>query len=55
MGHCIGFRHTDYMNRAYSCGGSPANEGASSVGAILIPGHPCWTRLWFMDAYLVLG
>jgi hypothetical protein len=40
VGHCIGFRHTDYMNRAYSCGGSPANEGASTVGAILIPGTP---------------
>jgi hypothetical protein len=32
MGHCIGMRHTDYYNRA--------NEGASSVGAILIPGTP---------------
>ena len=40
MGHCIGFRHTDYMNRSYSCGGSAVNEGASSVGAILIPGTP---------------
>ena len=40
MGHCIGFRHTDYFNRQYSCGGSYANEGASSVGAILIPGTP---------------
>jgi hypothetical protein len=40
IGHCIGFRHTDYMNRAYSCGGSADNEGASSVGAILIPGTP---------------
>jgi len=40
VGHCIGFRHTDYMNRAYSCGGSPSNEGASTVGAILIPGTP---------------
>jgi dual-action HEIGH metallo-peptidase len=40
MGHCVGFRHTDWMNRAYSCGGSPVNEGASSVGAILIPGTP---------------
>lgn len=38
MGHCIGFRHTDYMDRSYSCGGSTANEGASSVGAIFIPG-----------------
>jgi hypothetical protein len=40
IGHCIGFRHTDYMDRSYSCGGSPANEGASTVGAILIPGTP---------------
>jgi hypothetical protein len=40
IGHCIGFRHTDYMNRAYSCGGQPVNEGASTVGAINIPGTP---------------
>jgi uncharacterized protein YjaZ len=40
MGHCIGFRHTDYMNRAYSCGGTATNEGASTVGAILVPGTP---------------
>jgi hypothetical protein len=40
IGHCIGFRHTDYMNRSYSCGGQPVNEGASTVGAILIPGTP---------------
>lgn len=40
MGHCIGFRHTDYMDRSYSCGGSPVNEGPSTVGAIHIPGTP---------------
>ena len=40
MGHCIGLRHTDYMDRSYSCGGSPTNEGASTVGAIYIPGTP---------------
>lgn len=40
IGHCIGFRHTDYMDRSYSCGGSPSNEGASTVGAVLIPGTP---------------
>jgi hypothetical protein len=40
MGHCIGFRHTDYMGRQYSCGGSPVNEGSGGVGAILIPGTP---------------
>ncbi|HEY5771317.1 MAG TPA: M57 family metalloprotease, partial [Chitinophagaceae bacterium] len=41
MGHCIGFRHTDYMNRAYSCG-SGGNEGQTTtgVGAVLIPGTP---------------
>ncbi|GAA0557592.1 M57 family metalloprotease [Chitinophaga japonensis] len=39
MGHCIGFRHTDYMNRAFSCG-SGGNEGAGNVGAVHIPGTP---------------
>jgi hypothetical protein len=38
MGHCIGFRHTDYMDRSYSCGGSYYNEGTAGVGAIYIPG-----------------
>ncbi|MGV3504704.1 MAG: M57 family metalloprotease [Adhaeribacter sp.] len=40
IGHCIGFRHTDYMDRSYSCGGTRSNEGASSIGAINIPGTP---------------
>jgi hypothetical protein len=42
IGHCIGFRHTDYMNRAYSCGGRRANEGQATngVGAVHIPGTP---------------
>jgi len=42
IGHCIGFRHTDYANRSYSCGnyGGPYNEGSGSVGAIRIPGTP---------------
>jgi len=40
VGHCIGFRHTDFMDRSYSCGGAYSNEGASSVGAINIPGTP---------------
>jgi predicted Zn-dependent protease len=41
VGHCIGFRHTDYMNRRYSCG-SGGNEGQSTtgVGAVHIPGTP---------------
>ena len=42
IGHCIGFRHTDYMNRAYSCGGRRSNEGQATngVGAVHIPGTP---------------
>jgi hypothetical protein len=42
IGHCIGFRHTDYMNRAYSCGGRRQNEGQSTtgVGAVWIDGTP---------------
>jgi hypothetical protein len=39
LGHCIGFRHSDYYNRAISCG-SGGNEGSAGVGAILIPGTP---------------
>jgi hypothetical protein len=40
LGHCIGFRHTDYYNRAISCGGGASNEGDGGIGAILIPGTP---------------
>lgn len=39
IGHAIGFRHTDFMNRAYSCG-SGGNEGDAGVGAVNIPGTP---------------
>ncbi len=45
MGHCIGFRHTDYFDRSISCGGSTANEGASTVGANHIPGTPTGATL----------
>ena len=38
IGHCIGFRHTDYMNRS-SCGQN-ANEGSAGVGAVHIPNSP---------------
>lgn len=37
IGHAIGFRHTDYMNRTFSCG-SGGDEGAAGVGAVYIPG-----------------
>ncbi|HEY6976834.1 MAG TPA: M57 family metalloprotease [Chitinophagaceae bacterium] len=40
IGHCIGFRHTDYMDRSYSCGGAPVNEGDAGIGAIHINGTP---------------
>ncbi|WP_109299438.1 M57 family metalloprotease [Aquimarina sp. AU474] len=40
IGHAVGFRHTDYARRR--CGG--ANEGASSVGAINVPGTPSENR-----------
>ena len=52
IGHAIGFRHTDYADRTYSCGLTPwesflrmlgisvGNEGDGGVGAIHIPGTP---------------
>lgn len=40
MGHCIGFRHTDYFDRSISCGGSTSNEGDAGIGANHIPGTP---------------
>ena len=41
IGHAIGLRHTDYMNRKFSCGPGPfSNEGDGGVGAIYIPGTP---------------
>ncbi len=44
IGHCIGFRHTDYFNRAISCG-SGGNEGDAGVGANHIPGTPTGASL----------
>lgn len=40
LGHCIGFRHSDYYNRSISCGGGAINEGAGAEGAVHIPGTP---------------
>lgn len=40
IGHCIGFRHTDYFDRSISCGGPATNEGDGGVGANHIPGTP---------------
>jgi Dual-action HEIGH metallo-peptidase len=44
LGHAIGFRHSDYYNRAISCG-SGGNEGSAGVGAIHIPGTPTDARV----------
>lgn len=44
LGHAIGFRHSDYYDRSISCG-SGGNEGAGSVGAILIPGTPSTAKV----------
>ena len=40
MGHCIGFRHTDWFDRSISCGGNAINEGESNIGANHIPDTP---------------
>lgn len=40
IGHCIGFRHTDYADRSFSCGGAFAPESANPLGAVHIPGTP---------------
>ncbi|MCX4248019.1 M57 family metalloprotease [Paraliomyxa miuraensis] len=39
LGHAIGFRHSDYFDRSYSCG-SGGNEGDGGVGAVHISGTP---------------
>lgn len=44
MGHCIGFRHTDYMNRLFSGCFIPIpqspDEGAGTEGAVHVPNTP---------------
>ncbi len=40
LGHAVGLRHSDYYNRAISCGGAASNEGSAGVGAIHVPGTP---------------
>jgi hypothetical protein len=48
LGHCIGFRHSDYFNRSLSCG-TGGNEGAGTVGAVHIPGT---TTGWDPGSYM---
>ncbi len=44
IGHCIGFRHSDYMNRDYSCAysdpGPHPEADPNNIGAVNIPGTP---------------
>ncbi|MTI29804.1 M57 family metalloprotease [Xanthovirga aplysinae] len=40
MGHCIGFRHTDYMDRDFSCNRGFDPERVDPEGANHIPGTP---------------
>ncbi|WP_025739706.1 M57 family metalloprotease [Aquimarina pacifica] len=40
IGHAIGFRHTDFKNTSYSCGGDPYDEGRGLEGGIHIDGTP---------------
>ncbi len=54
IGHCIGFRHTDWFNRSFSCG-SGGSEGQQNdgVGAVLIPGTPSGVDAgsWMLSCY----
>ena len=45
IGHCIGFRHTDFFDRSISCGGVAINEGIGRYGAFHIPGTPAQTNV----------
>lgn len=38
IGHAIGFRHTDYQDRSFSCGGRFDSE--DRLGALYVPGTP---------------
>ncbi|MCX4244783.1 M57 family metalloprotease [Paraliomyxa miuraensis] len=40
IGHCFGFRHSDYYDRSISCGGGVYDEGGAGVGAARVPGTP---------------
>ncbi len=54
LGHCIGFRHTDWFNRSISCGaGGSEGQQFDGVGAVLIPGTPSSADLgsWMLACY----
>jgi hypothetical protein len=54
MGHCIGFRHTDWFNRSFSCGsGGSEGQQTTGVGAVQIPGTPSTavSGSWMLACY----
>ena len=57
IGHCIGFRHTDWFDRSISCGGSPTNEGQSTsgIGAVHIPGTPDQSNTTYQQQSFMLS
>lgn len=40
LGHCVGFRHSDYFDSSISCGGEPRSPTGGAFGFNLIPGTP---------------
>lgn len=53
MGHCVGFRHTDFFDRSISCGGAASNEGDGGIGANQIPGTPSGADLAGNGSYML--
>ena len=40
LGHTIGYRHTDWQNRSYSCNTGGQEADPNNIGAVHIPGTP---------------
>jgi Dual-action HEIGH metallo-peptidase len=53
IGHCIGFRHTDYTTRK-SCGQN-SNEGTAGIGAVFIPGTPTASQVTSTSAHWMMA
>jgi len=50
IGHCIGFRHTNYTTRNNCPASNRGNEGAGTEGAVHIPGTPTSANTSASDA-----
>ncbi|MTI31766.1 M57 family metalloprotease [Xanthovirga aplysinae] len=40
IGHYVGFRYADYLDKSFSCGGPDDNESDERMGDNYIPGTP---------------